>query len=276
MKKKQLIALAATLALSLSAAPLAGCGQQGGGGQAGGSAQEAEPQYADEAFIKDLAKGLEARWKLPDIPATASSAEEEEAYRKAVNAELDIIKDYTSATFEDSKLQEKAIQYINLLKDQLEALKFTQVDYVKYSDLWKKAYDERSKMLVDFADNYGLTVSSEYAETLADMRVNATTVSEKEDKQAKIDALCANVVFEKASDDPYDTEYVAIVENNTGFDIKTYTADVILLDADGVNVNTQYVSVNSWKNGQKAKLQIYPYNVEFVSTEVNVTYWEEG
>lgn len=274
MNRSQFVALATTVALSLGSFSLAGCSQQGGGQSSGATQEEAEPQYADEAFIKDLGKGLEARWKLTDELTYGSTDEEEKVMRKLVNAELDILKDYTSQSFEDSKLQEKAIQYINLLKDQLESLKYISVDYVKYEEMWGEAYNKRSQMLVDFVDNYGLTVSDDYLEDLTDMKVNASMVTDKEEKQAKVDALGEGVVFEKANDDSYDAEYVAIVENNTGFDIKNFTADVTLLDADGVIVDTQYINIGTWKNGQKAKFSIYPFGIDFVSTEIHVTWWE--
>lgn len=220
--------------------------------------------------MKDLAKGLEARWKLSDELAYSTTAEEEKAMRQLVSAELDLLKGYTSESFENSKLQERAIQYINLLNDQMESLQYVQVDYAKYTEMWSKAYNERSKMLVDFVDNYGLTVSDEYLEVLTDMKVNASLVAEKEDKQAKIDALGESMVFE----DEGDWHYVAVVENNTGFDIAHYSAKVILLDEDGVNIDTQYIYADAWSNGQKARFDFYAYEKPFASTQVIVDYWE--
>lgn len=273
MRGIKIVALATTLALGLGTFALAGCGQQGGTTGTSGTVQDEAPQYADEAFIASLSKGLEARWKLGEELTYETTEEEEMVFRQLVNAELDELKDYTDASFEDSKLQEKAIQYINLLKDQLEALKYIQVDYVKYNEMWQEAFNARSKMLVDFVDNYGLTVSNEWAETLNDMKVNATEVADKENRQAKVEALGDGVVFEKASDDEWDYKYTAVVENNTGFDINTYDANVILFDADGVNVGTGYIYVNSWKNGQKAKFEIWS-DQPFTSTEIVVSYWD--
>ncbi|MBP3894729.1 MAG: hypothetical protein J6D34_11920 [Atopobiaceae bacterium] len=286
MKKHQLIALATTAVLTLSAFPLTGCGQQGDG-QQGESQQsesqttepakeEPEPQYADEAFIKDLGKGLEARWELSAAATAFSSAqEEEESLRKCVNAELDILGGYANEPFEDSQLQKKANRYIDLLNDQLEALSYVQKDYAQYLDMWAVALSERTKLIVDFSDNYGLTVSSKYEEIMANMKANASIIAEQEEQQAKVDALFDGTVFEKASDDPSGARYVAVVENNAGFNIQNFGAHVDLLDAGGAVVDTQYFSAAYWDDGEKAEFEIYPSVAEFASTVVTVEYWEQ-
>ena len=50
-----------------------------------------------------------------------------------------------------------------MIKQQKEALKYLQVNYDKYEKLWYEAYDERTKLIVDFVDNYGIEpYSAEY------------------------------------------------------------------------------------------------------------------
>ena len=269
MKSRALsMMMSAGLALSLVAMP--GCTQQSGTAGSAAEQEPEEPQYADEAFLEAMARGLEARWALAGKETYATTDEEVESLTKMVNAELDEISGFTSEPFEDSKLQEKAIQYINLLKDQLAALDYAKVDYAKYNELWSTAYNARPQASVDIADNYALNCSEENQETLKDMRLNASMVTEKEEKQKKIEELTASFDFQ----DEGDGHYVAVVENTTGFDIKDYGASVILYDADGVNVDSQYVSVKDWANGQKAKLDFYVYGVEFATYKVNIDWWE--
>lgn len=66
-----------------------------------------------------------------------------------------------------------------MIKQQKEALKYLQVNYDKYEKLWYEAYDERTKLIVDFVDNYGLTVSDKYKSTLDDFKTNAQEVEDK-------------------------------------------------------------------------------------------------
>ena len=132
------------------------------------SKQEEEIHYADEDFVKDMAKGLEARWTLNEQDESKEgydaidlqSSEYKDMMISYINAELDCIGKYKDEKFEDSKLQEEAISYINLLNDHIEICDYIPVDYYgKYLEEFQPIYDGRSKIIQDMADNYGLTVS---------------------------------------------------------------------------------------------------------------------
>lgn len=87
--------------------------------------EEEEVYYADEDFIADMGKGLEARWTLNDADEEKEGydeiQEQSDEWKKMmvsyIDAELDIIGKYTDEKFEDSNLQELAIKYVNLLKN---------------------------------------------------------------------------------------------------------------------------------------------------------------
>lgn len=159
MKKRLLIC---TAILSIMAIVICGCGSTK---QAEKSTEET---YADKDFMKDLAAGLEARWSIEEPEYTEGDDTHKDYYTKLVDAEYDKVSPYLDKKFKDSTLQQKAINYINMIKQQKEALKYLQVNYDKYDKLWGEAYDERSKLIVDFIDNYGLTVSDKYKSTLDD------------------------------------------------------------------------------------------------------------
>lgn len=265
MRKIGIVAACAAMVVVLVFA-LVGCGGSGPSSSAS--------EYVDQQFIADIGKALEARWAITDVSSSSSSSsddEEREARGKAVDAELAVLGDYTSAKFEDSALQEKAIKYVNCLKDQKAALEYYSADYSKYREDWSKAYDARTQLLKDFVDNYGLTVSEKHADILKDLLTNAKLVTEKEDQQAAVDAICASMHFESAGDE-FGHEYTAVVENTAGVDFEYFSINVNLLDADGVVIESTGDSVNNWEKGQKVKFSIYA-SEPFASTSVKASSW---
>ena len=171
MKKSLLIC---TVILSVMAMVICGCGSTK---QAEKSTEET---YADKDFMKDLAAGLEARWSVEEPEQyTEGDDVSKEYYTEMVNAEYEKVTPYLDKKFKDSTLQQKAINYINMIKQQKEALKYMQVKFDKYEKLWYEAYDERTKLIVDFVDNYGLTVSDKYKSTLDDFKTNAQEVEDR-------------------------------------------------------------------------------------------------
>ena len=82
--------------------------------------------------------------------------------------------------FEDSKLQEETISYINLLNDHIEICDYIPVDYYgKYLEEFQPIYDGRSKIIQDMADNYGLTVSDKFQSNLDEFKTNSKARSRK-------------------------------------------------------------------------------------------------
>ena len=103
--------------------------------------ESAQPQYCDEAFLEDFTAGLMARWDLNDKADSAENKDksERELRTEYVHAELDLLEPYRTGQFQNAKLQEQAIAYINLLQDQLDALDYFNVDINKFLDLWEEA-----------------------------------------------------------------------------------------------------------------------------------------
>ena len=248
------------------------------------SKQEEEIHYADEDFVKDMAKGLEARWTLNEQDESKEgydaidlqSSEYKDMMISYINAELDCIGKYKDEKFEDSKLQEETISYINLLNDHIEICDYIPVDYYgKYLEEFQPIYDGRSKIIQDMADNYGLTVSDKFQSNLDEFKTNSKLVQEKDAQEQVIDSMLSNITFEEVPDEyagDWKT-YQGVVENTTGSDFSTFAVNINLLNADGVIVETAYDQVSNFTNGAKAQFE-FSTDKEFTSTEVTVQYYE--
>lgn len=248
------------------------------------SKQEEEIHYADEDFVKDMAKGLEARWTLNEQDESKEgydaidlqSSEYKDMMISYINAELDCIGKYKDEKFEDSKLQEETISYINLLNDHIEICDYIPVDYYgKYLEEFQPIYDGRSKIIQDMADNYGLTVSDKFQSNLDEFKTNSKLVQEKDAQEQAIDSMLSNITFEEVPDEyagDWKT-YQGVVENTTGSDFSTFAVNINLLNADGVIVETAYDQVSNFTNGAKAQFE-FSTDKEFTSTEVTAQYYE--
>lgn len=257
MKKKSIFAI--LLIAVLSFGMLSAC-----------STSSDEPSYSDKAFINSLAKGLENRWAIIDKHGE-DHTETVQDFKDYIQAELDQVEQYQSAAFEDTTLQEKALAYINVLKDSMENVDyaFSDTDYQKWSDI----YDKRTIMIKDFVDNYGLTVSSKYQDELDGIVANGKTAGVQSDQKAAIEKLISGLDFELVEDDYGWKKYEAVLENTTGYDIEKLDLDVSLLDKDGVIIETQYAYAENVSKGQKARLK-FETDQDFEKYEIILSYFE--
>lgn len=251
MKKVKVLAILMTVILAIGA--MAACSSSD------------EPKYSDKDFMKSLAKGLEDRW---DISEKGDNTVE--SYKNCIQAELDQVEQYQSATFEDSVLQEKALAYINVLKDSMDNVEyaFSDDNYDKWSDL----YDKRTMMIKDFVDNYELKVGSKYQDTLDELVANGKSAGVQADQKEAIEKLVSGLTFEMIENDYGWKKYQAVLENTTDYDIEELGLDVSLLDKDGVIVATEYASADNVSKGQKAKLE-FETDQEFDKYELVVNYF---
>ncbi len=263
MKKNILIALVFVLVLSLAA-----CGTQ---------QPEASmpPEYCDEAFLNDFTAGLMARWDLTDNENSDENKDksERELLTEYINAELSKIEQYRSGLFEDSKLQERAIAYINLLHDQQDALAYINSDYSKYSDLWADAYNKRTQMISAFIADYNLEFPEAYSETVADITTNAKVVTEKNELDQKVQQMVDALNFEMVQNDYGYKTYRAVVENITDQNFSDFSVDVSLINADGVLIATEYAYVENLSPGQKGYMEFFT-DQDFATYELTLNYYD--
>ena len=240
--------LAAALACVLAAcvALLVGCAAQQ-------SSQE-QPQYSDEAFMQWLAKGYEARDALAGkTPKADKSAE---YYEKLVDAELGQVEKYQGSQFEDSKLQESAIAYINSLKDQRAAAELYSTDNDQFKKDWQKAYDKRTALLKTFVGDYGLTVSASCQDSLDKLVSHGKKVERDSSEKAAVESLASSIDLE-FSEKYSSVSGQATVANNTGYDFDYVNFNVELFDESGVKVETASLYATHWLNGETIVLNCY-------------------
>lgn len=253
-RSKIILAAALACALAACAAMFAGCAEQNG---------QDQPQYADEAFMQSLAKGYEARDAL--VEKSTKTDKSTEYYEKLVDAELNQVEKYQSSQFEDSKLQENAIAYINSLKDQREAAELCATDNEKFQQDWQKAYDKRATLLKTFVDEYGLTVSSSCQDSLDKLVSHGKKVERDNNEKAAVESLAGTINLEFT--EQYSTfTGQATVSNNTGYDFDYINFKVELFDANGVKVETTGLYANHWLNGETIVLNCYTSQKEAPAT----------
>ena len=230
MKKKLIILLTAVMCVGLLSA---GCSSNN---NSKNEEKKEEIQYADDQFIKDMSKGLQARWTLNEQDENkegydqidVQSSEYKDMMLSYVQAELDCIEKYKDEKFKDSQLQEKAISYINLLTKHKEVCDYIPVDYYgKYLDEFQSIYNERSKIIEDMANNYGLTVEEKYQSNLDEFKTNSQLVQEQDALQNSITNMLNNIQFQEVNDDGYGWKtYQAVVENTSGKDFSEFSVNI--------------------------------------------------
>ena len=248
---------------------LAGCSSNGNSN----NEESTTVYYADADFLKDLVKGLENRWSIKTELADNEyyTNTHRELYTDLVESELNVIEQYKDMKFEDSKLQERAISYINSLNDQLDALNYVTVDIDKYESMWGKAYNKRTRMIADFIDSYELEFSDEFKDIVTDMKTNAVLASEDEEILDKVQEMINGMTFTKESADYNWCTYVSVVENISPADFDNFSITVNLLDSNGTIVDTHYDSVDAFKSGQKVRFE-FSTDKNFKSTEIVCDY----
>lgn len=244
--------------------------------------QEEEKQYADENFIDDMSSGLQARWKQYDEDIEkegyedilVNSEENEQMMISYIDAELKFIEKYSDEKFENNNLKELAIKYINLLNQHKDICKYITVDYSKYEEELTSVFNERSKVISQMVNDYGMTVSEDYQNTLEEFLVNSNLVDERESQERAIEEMLNAVTFEMFNDDGYGLKtYQGIIENTTGIDFNNMSFNINLLDGDGVIVETTYDQISAFANGAKARLEIIT-DKDFSFTQISASWWE--
>ena len=259
MKRKHIV-LSLVALLMVCAISLMACSQQ-----SNSSSQE----YVDEKAVGIIAKGFELRSDYVEKNSSRSS----DAYREAVQIEIDndvILKD---AKFKDSKLQEAVLAYLNSLDDQMSALKNTKFQSEEFYRAWDEAYDNRTKALKALVDNYGLTVQDKYKDTLTELTDNGNAVSIKEASDKALQGLLDSANWEKTDLGFGHYQYTAVIENSSDYDFKNVSIIVNLFDGDGVKTET-YANANSWKKGEKVRFEAFGNEVDAERVEAEVQHYQ--
>ena len=228
-----------------------------------------EPKSIDNKFISDVSKAIESRWNYLDT----TTEESENVYLKqAVQKELDILTRYIELNeeeeiFSDPKLKKIAEDYINALNTQIESLKYYTADYVKYDEQWAEGFNERTTLLVQLVDEYGLKIDEN---KFAELRENAKVVEENNEIAKEVEDLVKSINFEKVKTEYGWSDFSAIAENSTSVDFEGFEVKIKLLDEDGVTVSDELVWIDNWNKGEKKKLEFS------TDTSFSEMKWEVG
>lgn len=256
--KKRVLALALTALMCMGVVGLAGCGGQGGA-----------DAYVDDTAMTTIARGYEKRSDYISSHDTNSS----KGLKAAVQAEIDNDAELKDAKFEDSKMQETVIAYLNSLDAQMEVLNQNEYGTWDYIEAWSKAYDKRSQILKTMVDEYDLKVGDKYKDEFADIVANGTAVSKKAGIEDALNTLFKNAKWEKKDDGYGSCTYVAVIKNTTDYNFKTVSLNVGVYDKDDVKTDN-YASVNNWKKGEKAKFEVYTDDIDVDRLEAVVDWYE--
>lgn len=264
MKKIKHFVLISLSVLSLFS--LVACGNQN-------ATQSPTTQYIDGAFIVDLGKALETRFEAADkldLEAdTLSNKDYLEKLSSVVDIEISALSQYKTGLFENTKLQELAISYLNALEDSKKALSNT--DALMVIDQFEEAQKVRRALIVTFVNDYGLTVGEKYQSDLDDIISNAKQVAKEEETKQAIESVLLNLTFEEVENSYGYKTYRAVLENTSGSDLEYVNYSIDLLDASGVVIEQTFASLSNVTQGKKYNVD-FSTNADFEKYELTVEY----
>lgn len=233
------------------------------GGCASSQPKEAEKTY-DNEFITALAKGLDARWDVSEKDKNDLFSTFSTDFAKYPKFELKEIEEYKDKKFEDDKLKELAITYINELKATQKAAEEGNSD-----DFSSHQY-KRYTLLVSI--NNIKEIPAKNQKVLKEALSDGHKVEKENTKQEAIKNLLSSVKFEVDQDksNKFSTTYYAIVENTTEYNIDYVNLLITLKDSDDVNYKTTYASQNNWNKGTKVRFEFTDFEQKLAKYEIQV------
>lgn len=249
------------------------------------SKTETVKKLDDSDFLKNMKKGLEARWAIADddsIDVESMSTSEHQTYlQKCVDAEIAVLGSFEEYEFEDEHLRDLAQQYFEALNLQSDGVQYNGIleKYAEYSQTFEFGYNQRIVIINELVSNYDLTVSDEFQVDIDNMAVELDTAKENIALQEFANELPDKLNYvkdEEQSADLYGAAYYTyIIENTTEYTIDCLNIDISCLDEDGVIVYQTQDQLMNLGAGAKAKSTVYvqgdfekmDFNVSIYSTQ---------
>lgn len=242
---KKIVALIS--ALILFCLPIVGCSSQD-------QSQSSTPDYKDQAFLTDFGKALEARWELTNNSDNDTSLQDMKTY---IQAELDILSPYSSASFEDNKLHELALGYINSLNGQMENVQYYNASDSDAYSKWEKAYNERAKLINDILNSYDIPINDKYQDIVDDLKSAGSIASEKEVTDDAAKQIADSIKIQFSKDEYGSIEGKTKIKNTSKFNFEYIFFDVQLYDKNGERTSSTSISVDNWKSGETVNENVY-------------------
>ena len=225
-----------------------------------------EKLSTDEAFIKDLESGLEARWDIAD--GDNDDDESKEYWESLFDAELNKISKYEDKEFEDKTLGKLAKEYIEAIEGGKKALDKhdPESNYQRFWNDYSPYYGQRTKVFNKInKGGYGLKVTdSKYQDNFDGLVANGWAVN-----------LMETIKFKKIDDGWGNITYKAKEKNTSGYDYDYLQFEILEKDKDGNTVNTTYSNVSNWDNGTEREMDFFvdsnktkDYEIVSVTSEI--------
>lgn len=224
----------------------------------------------DDAFVKNVAKGLAARWRLADSEpiVQGNPSANKNRLQKLVNAELDAVGELSDYKFKDKKLENCAETYFAALQAQKKAISLAGVNVLQFAARYNEGDNERAKAVCQLVDEYGLSVASKFEDSLEALCEKGRPLLQEDGMLQEIQALVAESVhLEAAGND----KYLIAMENTTQHDLSGIQLDFHFFDGNGVLVKTSLSSIEFFPAGQKVKND-YLYARGFETVEARATW----
>jgi len=207
-------------------------------------------QNTDDAFLKSMAQGLESRWTIVDADlANKDLVTTQRTYLGYVNAELDQIAKYKTLDFEDATLGEKAKEYIAILEKAKKTLDYYEKNPDQFVTEWSAASNERSIIIYEIYQKYGLEISEKHQSTLDSFITEAKLT-------IALNKIVYGAEFKKISDEYDWVKYAAVLETTTDTSFDNFEIDLNLVDAEGVVISSESVTSENWSSGGKNRFEI--------------------
>ncbi|WEV40313.1 FxLYD domain-containing protein [Lactobacillus sp. ESL0681] len=217
-----------------------------------GCSKKKSVKYYDTNFIFGLEQGLQNRWDATDKIKDVSNIKKSE-YAKIVNIELDSISRYKNKKFKSDKLHQEALEYINALNQQKEAVKsYNDSDF---PEKWEESYNKRTEILIKINKTHKLTFDSKYDDDWTELTRNGSSVVGKNKKEKQVSKLIKHIKFKLTQNMDGLKTYDAEVKNTTNYSFKSFSINVKLLNNNGVVVDTQPIVVENWSKNQTNQLE---------------------
>ena len=209
----------------------------------------------DSEFISSLATGLDDRWK---VTAQKDDDEQEiEDYKSYIDYELIEIEQYKNRKFKNPKLKRLANTYINIQRNEREAIENQDLVDSTFVREWNKYQRKRYELLLDINSIVGIPVQDK--NSLDSILRSGKSVKEFNRVYGiLVDTFDPKnfVVEEVTGVSEKEKRYIGNFENTTGHDITHIYIEILYYDEDNrPYLGWSFEPEDTWKNRTKKSFE---------------------
>ena len=209
----------------------------------------------DSEFITSLAKGLDERWKVSDLKNDDEA--EIKDYKSYIDYELIEIEQYKNRKFKNPKLKRLANTYINIQRNEREAIENQDLVDSIFVREWNKYQRKRYELLLDINSIVGIPVQDKNS---LDSILKAGKAIKEFNRVYGIlvDTFAKkNFVAETVSGvSENEKRYLGNFENTTGHDITHIYIEILYYDEDDrPYLARSFEPEDTWKNRTKKSFE---------------------